>query len=250
MVEEGVVIAAGLGKRLGLGLPKALVEVAGVPLLGRVLWTFGRLGVKRAVVVTGFKAEEVEGKFSDPALTFGLKVEFVRNPRYKGGNGLSVLCAKGRVGDRFLLSMVDHIFDPEALRGMVEANLEGADILIAVDSSPKIVDPEEATRVRLEGNSGEGKRVRRVEAIGKGIAPFDAVDCGIFVCTPGIFPAIEEAASKGLEEWNDAKQVLAHRGRALAYDIRGSFWLDVDTPEDLERAERLIPQHLGRGPRD
>ncbi len=77
--------------------------------------------------------------------------------------------------------------------------------------------------------------------------PFDAVDCGIFVCTPAVFPAIEEAASQGKEEWNDAKQILAERGRALAYDLRGAFWLDVDTPEDLERAERLVPQHLGYG---
>ena len=236
-VEEGVVISAGLGKRLGMGLPKALVEVAGAPLLARVFWTFKKLGLKRAVVVVGFKADEVRRRFSSPDLTFGLDVEFVLNPRYEGGNGLSVLCAKGHVGERFVLSMVDHIFDPEALKGMLE--VEGGDIVIAVDSKPQIIDPEEATKVRLDGN--------KVVAIGKEVRPFDAVDCGIFACTPAVFPAIEEAASQGKEEWNDAKQILAERGRALAYDLRGAFWLDVDTPEDLERAERLVPQHLGYG---
>jgi len=50
-----------------------------------------------------------------------------------------------------------------------------------------------------------------------------------------------------LEEWNDAKQILAERGEALAYDIRGAFWLDVDTPGDLERAERLVKKRFGYG---
>jgi len=40
---------------------------------------------------------------------------------------------------------------------------------------------------------------------------------------------------------------LAERGEALAYDIRGAFWLDVDTPEDLERAERLVKERFGCG---
>ncbi|RKY66869.1 MAG: hypothetical protein DRQ08_01705 [Candidatus Latescibacterota bacterium] len=235
-ITEGVIIAAGLGKRLGMGIPKALVEVAGAPLLSRVLWTFRQLGLTRAVVVVGHRAEEVRARFSHPARTFGLDLEFVYNPRYEGGNGLSVLCAKDRVGERFVLSMVDHIFDPEVLKGMLD--VEEGDIVIAVDSKPQLVDHREATKVRIERG--------RVVAIGKGVYPFDAVDCGIFVCTSAIFPAIERM-SKDLEEWNDAKQILAERGAALAYDIRGAFWLDVDTPEDLERAERLVKERFGCG---
>jgi len=141
-----------------MGVPKALVEVAGASLLSRTLWTFLRLGLTRAVVV-GHRAEEVRARFSHPARTFGLDLEFVYNPRYEGGNGLSVLCAKDRVGERFVLSMVDHIFDPEALKGMLE--VEEGKIVIAVDSKPQLVDHHEATKVRIE----KGK----VVAIGKNI---------------------------------------------------------------------------------
>ena len=237
-VREGVIIAAGLGKRLGLGIPKALVRVAGAPLLSWTLWTFKKLGIKKVFVVVGYKAHKIRSLFSHHKNTHGLDVEFIYNPSYRRGNGISVLKAEDYVGDRFLLSVVDHIFDPMGLRGLPIA--DGGDIVIAVDSKPRHIDPLEATKVRLDG--------RRVVAIGKQIWPYDAVDCGIFLCTSAIFPAIAEAIDRGCEEWNDAKQILAERGRATAYDIRGSFWLDVDVPSDLKRARRLVRKVLGAIP--
>ena len=100
-----------------------------------------------------------EGEVFASCSYFGLDLEFVYNPCYEGGNGLSVLCAKDRVGERFVLSMVDHIFDPEALKGMLE--VEEGKIVIAVASKPQLVDHHEATKVRIE----KGK----VVAIGKNI---------------------------------------------------------------------------------
>ncbi len=237
-IREGVIIAAGLGKRLGLGIPKAIVRVAGSPLLSWALWTFKKLEVKKAFVVVGYKAHKVKSLFSNKKDTHSLDVEFIYNPNYRGGNGLSVLMAEGYVGNRFLLSMVDHIFNPRSLRGL--PLIAEGDLVIGVDSRPRLVNPEEATKVRLNG--------RKVVAVGKEIWPYDAVDCGIFACTPAIFSAISEALEMGLEEWNDAKQILANRGRVTSYDIKGAFWLDVDFPADLKRARRLVRKMLGMLP--
>ncbi len=234
-IKEGVIIAAGLGKRLGLGIPKALVRVAGTPLLSWTLWTFKKLGIRKAFVVIGYKAHKIMSFFSHHRSTHGVDVEFIYNPYYKRGNGLSVLKAEDYVSNRFLLSVVDHIFDPRSLKDL--PNVDGGDLVIAVDSKPKHIDPQEATKVRLVG--------RRVVAIGKRIWPYNAVDCGIFACTSAIFPAIAEAIELGLEEWNDAKQILAERKKVISLDIKGSFWLDVDVPADLKRARRLVRRPIG-----
>jgi len=233
-IKEGVIIAAGLGKRLGLGIPKALARVAGAPLLSWALWTFKKLRIKKAFIVVGYKAHKIRSLFSHRKNTHGLDVEFIYNPHYRNGNGLSVLRAEGYVGEKFLLSVVDHIFDPRSLRGL--PYIDNGDLVIAVDSKPRLIDPREATKVRLVG--------RKIVAIGKEIWPYDAVDCGIFACTSAIFTAIAEAVDQGMEEWNDAKQILAERERVTSYDIKGSFWLDVDVSTDLKRARRLVRRLL------
>jgi len=223
-----------LGKRLGLGIPKALARVAGAPLLSWALWTFKKLRIKKAFIVVGYKAHKIRSLFSHRKNTHGLDVEFIYNPHYRNGNGLSVLRAEGYVGEKFLLSVVDHIFDPRSLRGL--PYIDNGDLVIAVDSKPRLIDPREATKVRLVG--------RKIVAIGKEIWPYDAVDCGIFACTSAIFTAIAEAVDQGMEEWNDAKQILAERERVTSYDIKGSFWLDVDVSTDLKRARRLVRRLL------
>lgn len=54
-----VILAAGLGKRMGSDLPKALVPTIEKPLIEHVLATVKELNVERVVVVTGHAADKV-----------------------------------------------------------------------------------------------------------------------------------------------------------------------------------------------
>lgn len=61
--EKGMVLAAGLGTRmrpLTLRTPKPLIEVAGIPLIDRVLDWMGQAGVRDAVVNTHYLADQIE----------------------------------------------------------------------------------------------------------------------------------------------------------------------------------------------
>jgi 1L-myo-inositol 1-phosphate cytidylyltransferase len=225
-----VIIAAGMGTRLHCdeGLPKPLLSLGGRPLALRVLDRFAEAGVREAVIVVGYRAQEVEAgiRGGNPSIP----VTFVENPRFKMSNGLSVLAAKPAVGDRsFFLSMADHVFEPSLIRGLRAAPLPADGLVLAVDRKlDQIFDEDDATKVRTEDG--------RIVEIHKVLPAFDAVDTGLFACTPALFDAIERAAAKrpdGDCSLSDGVKALAAGGRAFVHDIGDGWWQDVDTPEAM-----------------
>lgn len=70
-----IVLAAGRSTRMGGGLSKVLLEVAGRPLLGYLLDAVRDAGVGRIIVVTRARGDEVEMAFQGQDLEFAVQVE-------------------------------------------------------------------------------------------------------------------------------------------------------------------------------
>src|SRR6266545_866142 len=141
---------------------------------------------------------------------------------------------------RFLVAMVDHVVTPEAVTRLLASR---AAFALAVDSKPCHCDIEEATKVRLEGD--------RVVAATRELDDYDAVDAGLAVCDLAVVAAAERSLLAGETTWNAVKRHwLAEGGEIAAVDIEGLFWIDVDTLEDVRRAERLIVASAARKPSD
>ncbi len=235
-----VILAAGLGSRLesqGLdcrngnaeALPKALVPLLGRPLLAYTLDGLAQAGVREAHVVVGHRGEQVRAALQQ--LTHpGLAVDVVENPEYSLPNGSSLAAARRSVADRpFLLLMADHLLSAEAVGRMLAAPHEFA---IGIDRAPlspaRLAD---ATRVQ----TGAGGLVR---TFGKRLPAWDGIDTGIFRCMPAVFDAIDELGSGS--EISAIMTLVAARHPFHIVDLTGAFWLDVDTPEDLAEAEKLL----------
>ena len=100
-VDTAVILAAGNGRRLHHGeMPpsKPLTRVAGIPLIIRTLTSLARAGVRRTVIVTGFRGEEVLTAVSADPRVSGLDVVFAHNPDWQKSNGISVLAAGASKG--------------------------------------------------------------------------------------------------------------------------------------------------------
>jgi 1L-myo-inositol 1-phosphate cytidylyltransferase len=233
----GVVLAAGIGSRLstrtGEKQMKPLLPVAGRPLILRTIDGLSRAGCERVVIVTGHESEElrtaVEQGYRGPA-----SLSFCHNPDYTLQNGVSVLAARSAIDAAFILTMSDHVLSPSvmALAGAHRPPADGATLLVdrKVDS---VFDLDDATKVLARDN--------RIIFIGKTIADYNCIDTGVFVCTPALLDAIQRVfESKGDASLSDGVQALAARGRMEALDIGDGQWQDVDTPEMLEEAERLV----------
>ena len=230
-----VIIAAGQGSRLRpIARSKPLAPVLGVPLIERVMEAARAGGASAFVVVTGYEAEPLEAHLVGLSRRLGVPVTPVRNPDWLRANGLSVMAAAPVAGDRFLLLMADHLFDPAIVHDLLAAASRREGLTLAIDRhlDNPLVDLEDVTRVQTD----ETGAIRR---IGKLIESYDAFDTGVFLADGRLPAAIaEDVAEGGNGGLSAGVQRLAARGLASTFDIGGRFWLDVDDAVAFGHAER------------
>ncbi|MFP6830017.1 MAG: NTP transferase domain-containing protein [Gammaproteobacteria bacterium] len=240
--EVAVVLAAGLGERLraSTGEPKPLTRVLGLSLAERVMSTLHEaVDIRRFVVTVGHDAETVRRHFTDIARHRGLAVEFVEAEDWQRGNGASALAARERTGKLpFFLVMSDHLFVPAIAQALVSNPPAPGEMCLAVDGDKTVAfDLDDLTRVRSDHG--------RITEIEKNLAPWDAGDTGVMLCTAGLFEGLERAAEQGKHGLSDGVRELARERRARVVDVSGRPWLDVDTPAALREAERRLMRDAG-----
>jgi 1L-myo-inositol 1-phosphate cytidylyltransferase len=230
-----LIVAAGTGGRLReRGQSKPLVQVFGVGLLERVILRARSAGVQHFLVVTGYRGDAVRAALDALSEREGISIQHVENDEWQRGNGVSVSKARPYLDGPFVLSMCDHLVDPAIVRELVASGTEPDTVTLAVDFNiaDSINDPDDVTRVQCSNGL--------IVSIGKVIRDFNAIDTGVFLCTPVIFDALEASQAAGDESISGAMNVLARQSKARVFDIQGRLWLDVDDPASLEKAEALL----------
>lgn len=240
---DAVILAAGYGSRLReLSDSKPLARIAGVSLIEIAVRQLAAAGARRVIVVTGHRADLVEAALPAIALDAGVAVEARRIDDWSRPNGHSVIAGARGLPGEYLLVMADHLLSDDVLRPLAAAAGNGAGLTLAIDRAVDgaHVDPDDATWVQTDGDG-------RIKAIGKTIDAFDAVDCGAFLATAELVPAIEAAIAAGQPgSLSDGVQQLADRGRATTVDIGTGWWLDVDDPRAHAIAEAQVRAALPR----
>ena len=233
---QAVLLAAGLGSRLGQlteRIPKALIDVAGVPLLAYAVRFARRAGAGEIIVVGGYGYELVEAEVAGRAL----EVTLLRNEAFRDGNLVSLMTARPRVAmdDELLVMNIDHIYRP-AIATIVEG--PAADVTAFIDTDRTLG----ADDMKVE-RDGAG----RVRHISKTLETWDA----------GYVGMTKVPATAAARYWAMADAALAEEGRAIhvervlarlattdrppsVRDISGHGWLEVDLPEERDRAEEAL----------
>ena len=231
-----LILAAGNGSRIaarsGEG-PKPLVPLNGKPLLHHVMSNARQAGIERFVIVVGYRGQAIKDWYQDHPLP-GVQVTWIENPDFRKDNGISVLCAKKVIHEKFLLLMADHIFEAETARSLLRQPLRSDEVILGIDRNiSSIFDIDDATKVRLEQD--------RIVEIGKLLRTYDALDTGMFLCSRTLFGWLEKAAAGGKCSLSDGLRLMAAEGRFRGFDIRNAHWQDVDTPAALDYAQQVFP---------
>jgi choline kinase len=234
-VNQCLILAAGNGTRIRSvsgGLPKPLVQFRGRPILDHVITRAHEAGVDKFVIVVGYRSDLIRRWF-DMRWLGKISITWVENPDYHKANGISVLKAKDEIYGNFLLMMADHIFEPQTAKVLMKQTLAPDESILAVDPNiDRVFDLDDATKVRRDGD--------RIVDIGKEIAHYDALDTGMFLCSPALFDRLEAATKDGNCSLSDGMRQLAAERRLRALEIGEAHWQDVDTPEALAHAEGVF----------
>ncbi len=145
----GVILSAGRGSRMKSltdQKPKCLLELAGQPLLHWQLAALRQAGLKRIVVVRGYRAETLVGDF-----------ETAENPRWEQTNMVqTLLCALPTVGPRsIVVSYADIVYKPDHIRALMVAK---GDIALTYDR-----DWEALWRLRNENPLDDAETFREMD---------------------------------------------------------------------------------------
>jgi choline kinase len=241
-VNRCLILAAGNGTRIKSvagGLPKPLVPFRGKPILEHVIDRARQAGIEHAVIVVGYRSDLIRRWLEGRSL--GVSITLVENPDYHKANGISVLKARNEIRENFLLLMADHIFEPDTARAILKQRLVPGEVILAVDPNiDRIFDLDDATKVLRHGD--------RIVDIGKEISHYDALDTGMFLCSPALFDHLDSAIKNGNCSLSDGMSQLIARGRLRGLEIGRGQWQDLDTPEALAHAESVFAGLFGHAP--
>ncbi|MBZ9572104.1 NTP transferase domain-containing protein [Patescibacteria group bacterium] len=221
-----LVLAAGEGSRLRkYARSKPLLQVAGMPLIGRVLHGLKEAGIKNVWIAVGYKADMVRQQIGENYA--GLQIRYINVEHWRKGNLYSLLVAQGLFQQNFLLCMGDHIFDSGILKRLINSKFEST-IVLAVDK----VSGED-TKVLERGGTilDIGKKINQSNV---------AIDTGFFLCSTKVFEYAKQAMKEGASELADCVRIAGQNGDAQVVDVSKHLWADIDTKLDLDRAKRLI----------
>lgn len=234
---KAVVLAAGEGRRLRpltRARPKALLEVAGEPILARCLRTLRELEPEAYVVVVGRLGDRIEDRFGGEY--DGVPIEYALQ-RERKGLAHALLAAEPSLAGDFLAMHGDNVFRAD-LRPVVERHAaERPAATILVEPAP----PSGAVRGACAVDA-RGRVVGAVEHPGPGERRWGFVVAGFYAFSPVIFSACRgiPPSARGELELPDALSWLIERGlRVNAVTLRGER-VNVNTPADLAAAERLL----------
>ncbi len=237
---KAVILAAGVGSRLAPltnDRPKSLVEVNGKSFLVRQLELLAAVGIPSddVIVVGGYKIEVLR----DALTRGGFKCPVVFNDQFSDWNNFySLLVAREALGGSDFLQLDgDTILDGKLLPKVLAAK---GDALVAVDCRDDLDD--ETMKVKLAGD--------HVRAISKKLDP--ATCAGEYIgvtrlaaaAADKIFADLARFPAENLthEYYEHAYHRLTGNG-AVPFgivDVHDCTVLEIDTVEDLRRAEALL----------
>jgi UDP-N-acetylglucosamine diphosphorylase / glucose-1-phosphate thymidylyltransferase / UDP-N-acetylgalactosamine diphosphorylase / glucosamine-1-phosphate N-acetyltransferase / galactosamine-1-phosphate N-acetyltransferase len=245
---KAVILAAGKGTRmreLTNELPKPMLKVDGKPILEHILMGIAAAGIREVCIVTGFKAEVVEGYFGDGG-QWGVRIGYGRQT-IQDGTGRAAEPAKAFVDSSpFLLTYGDILVRPETYGQMVERFQQGpfAGVITVTKGQDvkkgaiNFFDDEFCLRRLLEKPSSEQLEELRRDGWLKPDAPV-WYNAGIYIFTPAVFEftARLEKSPRGEYELTDAISAMVNAGQKLAGLAIEGRWVDVRDPEVLARLE-------------
>jgi len=228
-----VILAAGRGTRLGLEIPKALIEISGKPIIHRQIDQFRKAGIADIIVIGGYRLDLLRESLRDH------KIRLYENPFYKlSDNLVSLYMAMNRIVDECIVSHSDLIYDDELIEVLLNCS---GDVILPIDTENM---DSESMKIRLEDgqvaevcknieiSDAAGESIPLIRFSKKAIAEINTL-AKKFIDAGNLRAYVEDALTKNIQA----------DGNILDYqiaDVTGKRWMEVDTEEDLAEVRKIF----------
>ncbi|MEH2247913.1 phosphocholine cytidylyltransferase family protein [Nostoc sp.] len=243
---KAIILAAGVGRRLGKDgeiQPKCLLKFNGKSLLERHLNNLCYYQIDEVVIAVGYQAQRIQEEIK--ALGAENWVSTVYNPDYTKGSVISLWTVRQHLvaGDDILLMDADVLCDRRIIERLVKTNIANS-FLLDRDFEPG----DEPVKLCVRDNY----LVEFRKQVAPGLAyDFVSESVGFFRFESPVAHRLatrtEKYVADGLdnEPYEEAiRDLLLETPETFGYeDITGLPWLEIDFPQDIQRAQNdILPQ--------
>ncbi len=236
---KAMIFAAGMGKRLGKiteTIPKALVDVNGKTLLHRAVERCSSSGFDDIIINVHHFADMVEEEIKKLKNSgFRISVSDERDMLLENGGGLHK--AKWFFDDKpFLLYNVDIVSDLD-LRSLYNLHLEKKGLAtLAVRHRPgkRYILIDEDSCLRGWRNTETGEEI--LSGVNSSAGLHQIAFSSMHIVEPEIFNYMKEGVYSIIDLYLEL--AAAHSIFTLTHDE--GYWVDVGTPESLERVRKIL----------
>ena len=224
--------------RLTADRPNAMLEVDGLALIDRELDALASCGVADVTIVVGYRQQRLRDHLGD-------RVRFIENARYHETNSVySLWLAREQVAQGAVIMNSDVLVSPALVAKLVYSPAEDA---VLVDADSTLADEEMKVKI------WHGFAID----FSKELAPWDADAENVGILKFGARGGRRLAAHLDALIANgevNAWAPMAFKAVAREWPLRaiatdGLPWTEIDFPEDLDRARRMVTQSVARSER-
>lgn len=231
-MKQAVILAAGEGQRLRpftVTRPKVMLGIAGKPILQYVVEALAQNGIRRVVIVVGYRKEQIFN-YLGTGEKFGVDIVYITQERQLG-TAHALAQAKDTVESEFLVLPGDNLIEAETIAQFMTA-MPNAVLVKKVDK------PARYGVVTVEDNLVKEMVEKPKEA------PSDTINTGIYALSREVFDFI----GAELDIPDVVNKMLAQGHVVRALETNGT-WLDVAYPWDMITLNAAVlyrtPANLG-----
>ncbi|MDP2931380.1 MAG: sugar phosphate nucleotidyltransferase [Chloroflexota bacterium] len=231
-MKQAVILAAGEGQRLRpftATKPKVMLTIADKPILGYVIESLAKNGIRKIVLVVGYRKEQVFDYFGSGE-QLGVEITYITQERQLG-TAHALAQAKSAVEAEFLALPGDNLIEAATIARF--ANLKPNAVLVK-----RVDNPIRYGVVNIEKGTVKGIVEKPRETSN------NVINTGIYALTREIFDFIEPEL-----DIPDVLNKMLAQGRIIRASETDGTWLDIVYPWDIlnlnDRVLRQITASLG-----
>jgi len=215
-IDQAVILAAGEGQRLRpftASKPKVMIPIANKPILRYVIEAVAKNGIRRIVIVVGYRKDQVIDYFG-AGDQFDVEIRYVEQ-KQQLGTAHALRLVKGTVGGRFLALSGDNLIEPDTISRL--ARTDGTAILVK--------EQENITKYGVIEES-KGRVTSIVEKPKEAMSHL--VNTGIYAFSEDVFDFIDQET-----DLTSVIRNMIARGHEVRTCEGAGAWLDVVYPWDM-----------------